>query len=124
VLVIDRDYKPGELKNKNQLPEALVERLIAYSSKPGDIVLDPFLGGFTSARVALRMGRKAWGFEINPSAYDAFAPGLAAIVSEPESVVAAEPEALAARMAMRQRRQQQRSARSQVAASLARSDAP
>jgi site-specific DNA-methyltransferase (adenine-specific) len=124
VLVIDRDYKPGQLKNKNQLPEALVERLIAYSSNQGDVVLDPFLGGFTTARVALRLGRKAWGFEINRAAYDAFEPGLDAIVA----AAAAPPTppdraAFAKRLSVRQRRQQRRSTLPHAVATVARAPA-
>lgn len=121
VLEIPREYQPGVLKNKNQLPEALVERLIAYSSNRGDVVLDPFLGGFTTAHVALRLGRKAWGFEINPNAYDAFEPGLHTIVAEPtEPPAPPDPPAFAKRMAMRQRRQEVRSTRPQAVAAVAR----
>jgi site-specific DNA-methyltransferase (adenine-specific) len=49
-----------------QLPEELVERIIAVSSNPGDAVLDPFAGSGTTVAVASRMGRKATGIELNP----------------------------------------------------------
>jgi site-specific DNA-methyltransferase (adenine-specific) len=40
-----------------QKPEALLERIIAASSNPGDTVLDPFCGSGTTPAVAQRLGR-------------------------------------------------------------------
>ena len=34
--------------------------------------MDMFLGGFTTARVALELGREPLGFEINKNAYEHF----------------------------------------------------
>ena len=48
-----------------QKPEKLVERVIAASSRPGDLVVDPFLGSGTTAVVARRLGRKFLGFELD-----------------------------------------------------------
>lgn len=73
---LPRDYKPGQIKNKNQLSESFVEKFIKYSSNRGDVVLDCFCGGFTTARAALIWGRKFIGFELNKNAFDAFTPGL------------------------------------------------
>jgi site-specific DNA-methyltransferase (adenine-specific) len=73
---LPRDYKPGQVKNKNQLSEKFIEKFIMYSSNRGDIILDPFCGGFTTARTALRYGRKFVGFELNKNAYDVFLPTL------------------------------------------------
>ena len=36
--------------------------------------MDVFLGGFTTARVALELGRVPTGFEINKRAYEHFKP--------------------------------------------------
>jgi site-specific DNA-methyltransferase (adenine-specific) len=69
VLVINREYKPGEVKNKNELPTALLTKLIMYSSNPHDLVCDFFLGGFSTAEVAIGLGRRACGFEINANAF-------------------------------------------------------
>ena len=40
-----------------QKPEALIEKLILASSKPGQLVVDPFVGSGTTAVVAARLGR-------------------------------------------------------------------
>ncbi len=50
----------------NQKPEKLVERVVEASSRPGDLVLDPFTGSGTTAVVARRLGRRFLGFEIDP----------------------------------------------------------
>jgi site-specific DNA-methyltransferase (cytosine-N4-specific) len=47
------------------MPEKLVERCVLAGSKPGDVVLDPFLGSGTVARVATSLGRKGFGCELN-----------------------------------------------------------
>ncbi len=48
-------------------PRTLVQRCLALTSKPGDVVLDPFIGSGTSAVVALQMSRRIIGVELNPS---------------------------------------------------------
>lgn len=48
------------------MPEALCEPPILATSRPGDIVLDPFTGSGTVAVVALRHGRNFVGTELNP----------------------------------------------------------
>ncbi|MGG0184723.1 adenine-specific DNA-methyltransferase [Bacillus rhizoplanae] len=63
-------FKMEEYENHpTQKPEALLERIIKASSNPGDIVLDPFSGSFTTAAVAVKNGRKALGFEFNKDFY-------------------------------------------------------
>lgn len=44
--------------------------MILYSSNPDDLVCDFFLGSFSTAKVALSLGRQACGFEINKNAFD------------------------------------------------------
>lgn len=51
-----------------QKPEALLERVILASSRPGDLVLDPFCGSGTTLSVAKRLGRKTVGIDMNASA--------------------------------------------------------
>ncbi len=50
----------------SQKPEKLIEQLILSSSRPNDLVLDPFLGSGTTAVVAERLGRQWIGIELNP----------------------------------------------------------
>ena len=47
-------------------PEALVEPCILAGSRPGDLVLDPFMGAGTTAVVAERLSRRWVGCELNP----------------------------------------------------------
>ena len=54
-----------ELLNTIQKPERLMERLIKASSKPGDLVFDPFCGAGTVPGVCERLGRRFVACEIN-----------------------------------------------------------
>lgn len=47
-----------------QKPEKLYAKLILASSRPGDVVFDPFLGSGTSAVVAKKLGRHFCGIEL------------------------------------------------------------
>lgn len=49
-----------------QKPLGVVEPLILYSSKPGQVVLDPFAGSFTTAEAAERTGRRWLACDSNP----------------------------------------------------------
>lgn len=51
-------------------PVALMEMLIRNSTKPGDIVLDPFMGSGSTGVAAKRLGRKFMGIEIDPNHFD------------------------------------------------------
>lgn len=55
---------PEYEKHPSQKPERLMERIIKASSNPGDVVLDPFSGTFTTCAVARRLGRQAVGIEL------------------------------------------------------------
>lgn len=48
-----------------QKPEALIERVIKASSDPGDIVFDCFMGSGTTQAVAMKLGRRFIGADIN-----------------------------------------------------------
>lgn len=59
-------YLMDEYENHpTQKPESLLQRIILASSNPGDVVLDPFAGSFTTGAVAIATGRKFIGIEIN-----------------------------------------------------------
>ena len=47
-------------------PTALIEPCILAGSRPGDLVLDPFMGSGTTAQVAQALGRQWIGCELNP----------------------------------------------------------
>lgn len=98
-----RDYKPGQIKNKNQLSETFIKKFIMYSSNRGDTVLDCFGGGLTTGRTALRYGRNFIGFELNKHAYDAFLPTLDQVEELPDPVpIDPDPDELIKRERMRQ----------------------
>ena len=72
-------------ENKSQghpapFPEALARDHILSWSNPGDVVLDPFLGSGTTAKMALALGRRCIGIERDPSyfaiAQERVQPGL------------------------------------------------
>ncbi|MDD2599010.1 MAG: adenine-specific DNA-methyltransferase [Kiritimatiellae bacterium] len=51
-------------KHPTQKPTTLLERVVLASSNPGDVVLDPFSGTFTTSAVARSLGRESVGIEI------------------------------------------------------------
>ena len=53
----------GRKAHPTQKPEALLHRVILSATKPGDVVLDPFLGSGTTAAVAKRLRRRFIGIE-------------------------------------------------------------
>ena len=56
---------PENTDHPTQKPEKLLARIILASSKPGDVVLDPFLGSGTASVVAKKLGRRYVGIEID-----------------------------------------------------------
>jgi len=69
---IKREYWKGRKKTATKLPSEIVRKILRFSTNPGDIVLDPFLGSGTVAVTAKEMGRHFMGFEIVPD-YFSFA---------------------------------------------------
>ena len=61
--VATRPYKGA---HSATFPPALIEPCILAGSRPGDIVLDPFMGSGTTAQVAVQHGRQYMGCELNP----------------------------------------------------------
>lgn len=53
----------GRKAHPTQKPEALLSRVLLASTKPGDVVLDPFFGTGTTGAVAKRLGRRWLGIE-------------------------------------------------------------
>ena len=61
--VATRPYKGAHFAT---FPPALIEPCILAGSRSGDIVLDPFMGSGTTAQVAVDLGRRYIGCELNP----------------------------------------------------------
>lgn len=64
--VWDINTQPYQEAHFATFPPSLVEPCVALGSKTGDIVLDPFIGSGTTGEVALQMGRRFVGVELNP----------------------------------------------------------
>src|SRR3954469_4054198 len=59
--------RDGKKLHPTQKPEALLARVILSSSRPGDLVLDPFCGTGTTGAVAKRLGGAFIGINRNPA---------------------------------------------------------
>lgn len=55
----------GRKAHPTQKPEALLHRVILASTKPNDLVVDPFMGSGTTGAVAKRLRRRWLGFELD-----------------------------------------------------------
>ncbi len=64
-------YRPPNVKrlgyHEAAYPEELVSLLLESYTRPGDTVLDPFLGSGTTLNVSRVMGRNGIGYELNAS---------------------------------------------------------
>ncbi|PYE90622.1 site-specific DNA-methyltransferase [Phyllobacterium leguminum] len=69
----------GDKIHPTQKPEALLARVLMASSKPGDVVLDPFFGSGTTGAVAKRLGRHFVGVEREQAYIDAATARIAAV---------------------------------------------
>ena len=56
----------GAKAHPTQKPEALLHRVILATTRPGDVILDPFFGVGTTGAAAKRLGRRFIGIEQNP----------------------------------------------------------
>jgi site-specific DNA-methyltransferase (adenine-specific) len=56
---------PENTDHPTQKPEKLVAKIILASSKPNDVVFDPFLGSGTTSVVAKKLGRRYVGIDID-----------------------------------------------------------
>lgn len=65
-----------------QKPEALLEKLIKASSNPGDIVFDCFMGSGTTQAVAMKLGRRFIGADINLGAIQTTTKRLLSVAEE------------------------------------------
>ena len=65
-----------------QKPESLLERIIKASSNPGDLVFDCFMGSGTTQAVAMKLGRRFIGADINLGAVQTTTKRLLGIAKE------------------------------------------
>lgn len=83
------DILPSKTGNEivgypTQKPEKLLERIIKACSRPGDLVFDCFMGSGTTQAVAMRLGRRFIGADINLGAIQITTKRLLAIAKELE----------------------------------------
>ncbi|SCW61762.1 site-specific DNA-methyltransferase [Ancylobacter rudongensis] len=83
----------GHKVHPTQKPEALLARVILSASKPGDVVLDPFLGSGTTAAVAKRLGRHFIGIERDATYADAAQARIDAVEPLPDLALIPAPTA-------------------------------
>ena len=63
---IVKNVSKDKTQHPCQIPKNLLKVFIKASSKPGDLVLDPFAGSFSANTAAKELGRNSIGIEINP----------------------------------------------------------
>ncbi len=86
-----------------QKPQALLERIVAASSDPGDVVLDPFCGCGTAIAAAQHLGRRWIGIDITHLAVGLIKHRLRdsfGLVEKKDYAVVGEPEDLAGATAL------------------------
>ena len=81
----ERIKRNGVKAHPTQKPEALLYRILLASTKPGDIVLDPFFGTGTTGAVAKRLGRHWLGIERETDYIDVAEERIAAALPLDES---------------------------------------
>jgi modification methylase len=78
----------GKKLHPTQKPEALLARVILASSRPDDLVLDPFCGSGTTGAVAKRLGRRFIGIERDRAYTVAAQARIAAVAPLPAPAIA------------------------------------
>src|SRR6201995_3837209 len=71
--------RDGKKLHPTQKPQALLARVILSSSRPDDLVLDPFNGTGTTGAVAVHLGRRYIGIERDPAYAKAAEKRIAAV---------------------------------------------
>ncbi|MBR0075468.1 MAG: site-specific DNA-methyltransferase, partial [Synergistaceae bacterium] len=61
------DGRIGDRYHEWQKPMDIAERVVRHSTKQGDIVFDPFACTGTFLLAASKLGRRGYGFEIEPA---------------------------------------------------------
>ncbi|WP_129678078.1 site-specific DNA-methyltransferase [Candidatus Chloroploca sp. Khr17] len=82
--------KTENLRYPTQKPETVIQRIIAACSNPGDLVFDCFMGSGTTQAVAMKLGRRFIGADINLGAVQLTTQRLLGVSSE----IARQPQRL------------------------------
>jgi len=69
----------GRKVHPTQKPEALLARIMLASTRPGDVILDPFFGSGTTGAVAKKLGRNFIGIEREDSYIEAAEERIAGV---------------------------------------------
>ncbi|MGN0141704.1 MAG: site-specific DNA-methyltransferase [Roseburia sp.] len=77
-------------KYPTQKPEELIERIVKASSDIGDLVFDCFMGSGTTQAVAMKLGRRFIGADINLGAIQTTTKRLLSVASELENTLTEE----------------------------------
>jgi len=93
----------GKSLHNTQKPMDLLRRVILASTKPGDIILDPFMGSGTTAAAARELGRNFIGFEREESYVSAARERVAEVVpADLSKIEVAAPKRAEARIAFKE----------------------
>jgi hypothetical protein len=90
----DSDVAPMSANSSERLgyptqkPKSLIERIIKASTNPGDLVFDCFMGSGTTQAVAMRLGRRFIGADINLGAIQTTTKRLITLAAELSSASA------------------------------------
>ena len=82
------DVKPPSYGHPTEKPEHIIAQLVEMSTEPGDLIFDPFLGSGTTGAVAVRMGRRFVGCELDPKFCKVSADRIQAELDQPQLVAA------------------------------------
>ena len=73
---------PDEDEYPTEKPEELLERIMGAASRPGELILDCFIGSGVTSAVAQRLGRRWIGADINKGAIQTTAKRVQAVIEE------------------------------------------
>lgn len=82
IQAIDPKDKEERIGYPTQKPESLLERIIKASTNPGDLVFDCFMGSGTTQAVAMKLGRRFIGADINQGAIQTTTKRLIAVAKD------------------------------------------
>lgn len=82
---VTRKTSSENLNYPTQKPKKILELIIEASSQPGDIVFDCFMGSGTTQAVAMKLGRRFIGADINLGAIQTTTKRLLSVAKELES---------------------------------------